>query len=179
MISLNSFRHQYSRTRVALVALVLTAIVGALAFSSRDVLSQGGELQRRDLERVFRQHDRLSLDPGQVARQVKQTRSLTLTTSRGKFEMTLEPHDMRAPGYRAEAWGDSGVTVLERAPVRTYKGTIKGLPGAQARMTIDEGTVEGLIITPDELLFLEPAQRYSKTAAKTDFVFYAGSDVKE
>ncbi len=180
MIPVNSFRHQYSRTRVALVALVLTVIVAALAFSSRDVLSQGGEPQRRDLERVFRQHDRLSLDPGQVARQVKQTRSLTLTTSRGRFEMTLEPHDMRAPGYVAEAWGDNGsVRVLERAPVRTYKGTVQGLPGAQARMTIDEHTVEGLIITPGELFFLEPSKRFSSSAAKTDFVFYAASDVKQ
>jgi hypothetical protein len=93
--------------------------------------------------------------------------------------MTLEPHDMRAPGYRAEAWGDKGVTVLERAPVRTYKGTVQGLPGAQARMTIDEETVEGLIVTPGELFFLEPAKRYSSAAAKTDFVFYSESDLKE
>src|SRR5688572_21751983 len=180
MISVNSFRHQHARTRVALVALVLTGIVLALAFSSRDVLSQGGELQRRDLEKVFRQHDRLSLDPGQVARQVKQTRSLTLTTSRGTFEMTLEPYDIRTPGYVAEAWGDNGsVRVLERAPVRTYKGTVQGLPGAQARMTIDEGTVEGLIVTPSELYFLEPSKRFSGSAAKTDFVFYTASDVKQ
>ena len=178
MIPLNSFRHQYSRTRVALVAFVFTVIVAALAFSSRDVSSQGGD-QQRDLDRVFSRHERLTLDPGQIQRQVKQTRSLTLTTSRGKFEMTLEPHDMRAPGYRAEAWGDKGVTVLERGSVRTYKGTVKGVPGAQARMTIDEGTVEGLIVTPSELFFLEPSKHFSTSAAKTDFVFYAASDVKE
>lgn len=179
MISLHPFRHQYSRMRVALVALAFTIIVAALAFSSRDVSSQGGDPQRRDLDRVFSRHERLSLDPGQIQRQVKQTRSLTLNTSRGKFEMTLEPYDMRAPGYVAEAWGDNGVTVLERAPVRTYKGTVQGLPGAQARMTIDEQTVEGLIITPSELFFLEPSKHFSGSAVKTDFVFYAASDVKE
>lgn len=169
----------YTRHRAAFAALVTALIFTALAFSSGKVSSQRSEPQRADLERVFRQHERLSLDPGQVTRQVKQTRSLTLTTSRGTFEMTLEPHDMRAPGYRAESWGDKDVTVLEPGPVRTYKGTVKGFPDAQARFTIDEHTVEGLIITPNELLFLEPAQRYSKTSAKTDFVFYAGSDVKE
>jgi len=179
MIPLNLFRHQYSRTRVALVALVFTVIGAALAFSSRDVSSQGGDPQWRDLDRVFSRHERLTLDPGQIQRQVKQTRSLTLTTSRGTFAMTLEPHDIRAPGYVAEAWGDNGVTVLERAPVRTYKGTVEGLPGAQARMTIDEGRVEGLIVTPSELFFLEPSNRFSESAAKTDFVFYAASDVKE
>src|SRR5688572_9965588 len=104
MMSLDSFRHQHTRTRVALVALVFTVIVAALAFSSREVASQGGDSQRRDLDRVFSRHERLSLDPGQVQRQVKQTRSLTLNTSRGTFAMTLEPYDMRAPGYAAEAW---------------------------------------------------------------------------
>lgn len=167
------------RHRAALAVFVIALIVAALAFSSGGVSSQGSEPQRRELERVFSKHERMSLDPGQIARQVKQTRSLTLTTSHGTFEMTLEPHDIRAPGYVAEAWGDKGVTVLERTPVRTYKGTVQGLPGAQARMTIDEQTVEGLIITPGELFFLEPVKRYSETAAKTDFVFYAGSDVKE
>lgn len=178
MIPLNSFHHPYSRTQLALVALAFTVILAALAFSSRDVSSQGSD-QQRDLDRVFSRHERLTLDPGQIQKQVKQTRSLTLNTSRGTFEMTLEPHDMRAPGYVAEAWGDKGVTVLERAPVRTYKGTVRGLPGAQARLTIDEGTVEGLIVTPSELFFLEPSKRFSESAPKTDFVFYAGSDVKE
>ncbi|MFZ0749286.1 MAG: M12 family metallo-peptidase, partial [Pyrinomonadaceae bacterium] len=169
----------HTRHRAAFAALVIALIVAALAFSSGGVSSQGPETQRRDLEKVFRQHDRLSLDPGQVTRQVKQTRSLTLTTSRGTFEMTLEPYDIRTPGYRAEAVGDNGVTVLERAPVRTYKGTVQGLPGAQARLTIDEGTVEGLIVTPRELFFLEPSKRFSASASKTDFVFYAASDVKQ
>ena len=179
MTSVKSHRQSYIRHRTAFTVLLSAVILAAVAFSSGGVSSQERELQRRDLETVFTQHEQLNLDPGQIARQVKQTRSLTLATSRGTFEMTLEPHDMRAPGYRAEAWGDKGITVLERGPITTYKGTVRGLPAAQARFTIDEQTVEGLIITPDELLFLEPAQRYSKTAAKTDFVFYSESDLKE
>lgn len=169
----------YTRHRAALAAVVTALIVAAVAFTSSGVSSQGQHPMQRDLERVFTRHERLSLDAGQVANRVRQTRSLTLATARGTFAMTLEPHDMRAPGYRAEAWGEYGVTVLERGPVRTYKGTVQGMPGAQARFTIDEGTVEGLIITPGELFFLEPAKRYSGTAAKTDFVFYSASDLKE
>jgi Metallo-peptidase family M12/Bacterial pre-peptidase C-terminal domain len=178
--SVKSHRHLNTFTRAALSVLILAIVVAAALLSSQSASSQGDDRQRRDLDRVFNRHERLSLDSGQVARQVKQTRSLTLTTSRGTFEMTLEPYDIRTPGYRAEAWGDNGsVRVLERAPVRTYKGTVQGLPGAQARLTIDEGTVEGLIVTPGELFFLEPSKRFSGSAAKTDFVFYAASDVKE
>jgi hypothetical protein len=179
MIPTNFHRNHSARHRAAFALLVTALIVAAVAFSSGRVSGQGPDQQRRDLERVFSRHERLSLDPGQITRQVKQTRSLTLTTSRGTFEMTLEPHDMRAPGYVAEAWGDNGVTILERGPVRTYKGTVRGLPAAQARMTIDEETVAGLIITAGELFFLEPTKRYSGTAAKNDFVFYSASDLKE
>lgn len=170
----------HTRHRAAFAALLIALIVTAIAFSSGGVSSQGSDPQRRDLDRVFKRHERLSLDPGQIARQVKQTRSLTLNTSRGRFEMTLEPHDMRAPGYVAEAWGDNGsVRVLDPVPVRTYKGTVQGMPEAQARLTIDEDTVEGLIITPGELFFVEPSKHFSGSAAKTDFVFYAESDLKE
>ena len=172
-------RHPNTFNRPALAVLVVAATVAAAVLTSQAVSSQGSDPQRRDLDRVLRRHERLSLDPGRIARQVRQTRSLTLTTSRGTFEMTLEPHDMRAPGYVAESWGDKGVRVLERGPVRTYRGTVRGLPAAQVRMTIDEETVDGLIITPGELLFLEPSTRYSRSATKTDFVFYAGSDLRE
>ncbi|HEY5839553.1 MAG TPA: M12 family metallo-peptidase, partial [Pyrinomonadaceae bacterium] len=179
MIQTNFHRNHSARHRAPFAVLVIALIVSAIGFSSGSVSSQGGDPQRRDLDRVFSRHERLTLDPGQIQRQVKQTRSLTLNTSRGTFAMTLEPYDIRTPGYVAEAWGDKGVTVLERAPVRTYKGTVQGMPGAQARLTIDEGTVEGLIVTPSELFFLEPSNRFSGSAAKTDFVFYAASDVKE
>jgi len=114
---------------VALVALVFTIIVAALAFSSRDVSSQDGDPQRRDLDRVFSRHERLTLDPGEIQRQVKQTRSLTLTTSRGTFEMTLEPYDIRTPGYVAEAWGDNGVHVIEPVRCARTRAHSKGYPG--------------------------------------------------
>jgi hypothetical protein len=110
---------------------------------------------------------------------VRQTGQLLLVTSRGTFDLALAPHDMRAANYRAEAWGDNGVRVLERAPVRTYKGYVRGSSEAQVRLTIDETTVEGLIITPDRSFFIEPARHYSKAATKTDFLFYDEASIKQ
>ena len=99
--------------------------------------------------------------------------------SRGTFELELEPHDMRAANYRAVAVGEGGaVRELERTPTRTYKGTVRGRDGARARFTIDEGRIEGLIITNGELLFVEPARNFSASAAPEDYVFYAGSSVR-
>ena len=87
---------------------------------------------------------------------------------------------MRAPNYRAQVSLDGGeVRSLERGPVRTYKGTVAGMDGAQARFTIDENTVEGLIITPSDLYFVEPANRYSGLASTKDYIVYKASDLIE
>ena len=62
---------------------------------------------------------------------------------------------MRADRYRAQESLEGGVTrELERGPVRTYKGVIARRTGAQARLTIDKETFEGLIITPGQIYFL-------------------------
>ena len=42
---------------------------------------------------------------------------------------------------------------------------------------MDEPGVEGLIITPTDHYFVEPARKYSKAATTTDYVIYRESDV--
>ncbi len=168
--------------RRAVAGLSILALVSAAAFYFSPAASGQQERARlrQDVERVLSSYDELSLNPVAVHEQVQQTGRLTLATSRGTFDLALEPRDLRAPHYRAEAWGDNGtVRVLERTPVRTYKGTVRGMEGAQARFTIDEQTVEGVIITPGGLYFVEPAKRYSTSAANADFIFYAASSVRQ
>jgi hypothetical protein len=103
---------------------------------------------------------------------------MLLPTSQGTFDLELMPHDMRAARYEAEVTLEGGVVrSIERGPVRTYKGSVRGMDKAQARFTIDENTLEGLIITPSELYFVEPARRYSASASRRDFLVYKASDV--
>jgi hypothetical protein len=164
----------------ALVGLGLAALMATAAFYASPVASgQDRVRMRKDLETLLRTYDEVTLDPANAFNRVRQTGKLTLTTSKGTFDLTLKPYDMRAPNYRAEAWDGGRVKVLEPGPVRTYKGEVNGMSGAEARFTLDEQTLEGLIITKDELFFIEPAKRFSGAAAKSDFVFYAESDVKE
>ncbi|MCM3900678.1 MAG: M12 family metallo-peptidase [Pyrinomonadaceae bacterium] len=146
--------------------------------SSPVAMNQGGKTYRQDVAKVLKRHDSVELDPQRVSEQVRLTGRLSIPTADGTFALSLAPHDMRAANYRAEVTLDGGeVLSMERGPVRTYKGTVEGMKGAQARFTIDENMVEGLIITSSELFFVEPAKRYSASASTKDFIVYKASDL--
>ena len=148
------------------------ATLGASAAINQDIA------YRQDLAKVLKRHDSLVLEPQLVAEQVRQTGRLSIPTAAGTFDLTLALHDLRAANYRAEVSLDGGeVRAIKQGPVRTYKGTVAGMKGAQARFTIDEDTIEGLIITPSDLYFVEPANRYSALATSKDFIVYKTSDL--
>jgi hypothetical protein len=142
-------------------------------------LNQGGKDYRQDVARTLKRHEALELDTQHVAEEVRLTGRLLLRTAVDTFDLTLAPHDMRAANYRGQVSLDGGEVELERGPVRTYKGTVGGMQGAQARFTIDENTLEGIIITSSRLYFVEPAKRYSAVASSKDFIVYDAADLIE
>ena len=166
---------------------VLLAIASAfsLSLTQRSVapqkvalLVQGDKPYVQDVNKVLRRYDKIELSPATAVQQIQQTGRLFLPTSAGGFDITLTPHDMRAAHYRAQEILAGGVIhELERGPVRTYKGKIAGIARGQARLTLDNETFEGMIITPEQIYFVEPAKRYSAAAGNQDFIVYAGSDL--
>jgi hypothetical protein len=93
--------------------------------------------------------------------------------------LTVEPFDIRADNYRAVAADANGETrELARAPARWFRGTLDGVEGSRARFVLDENNFQGVIVTPDETYFVEPASDFSKSAPRGEFVFYAASSVK-
>ena len=134
---------------------------------------------RQDVDRVLRRYDMLELEPDAIVQQVRENGALSIPTSEGSFDLKLVLHDMRSPDYKAEVTLDGGeVRSLGRPISRTYKGIVKGRD-AQARFTIDENVVQGLIITPAQRYYVEPANRFSRSAARKDFVVYKESDLIE
>ena len=132
------------------------------------------------MARIFKKHEILNLDKAEIARDASQGRQISIATSLGNLDFVLIPHDMRARNYRAEETIDDGtLRQLEPGPIRTFRGKVHALNEAEARFTVDEDTFEGVIITPDELYFIEPAQKYVPSANQSDFVLYKASDIKE
>lgn len=126
----------------------------------------------------FRNYDLIQLDPQAAAAQVKNTRKLLISTSKGDLDLELEPHDLRTADYVAQVITADGVAhKLPATPVTTYKGKVAGNDAAQARMNIKADTIEAAIVTGTERYYLQPARSLSKLAQSDEFVFYNGADV--
>jgi hypothetical protein len=86
---------------------------------------------------------------------------------------------MRAPNYRAEVVGkDNTVSRVESGPIETYKGKLGGQPDSEARFTIEDDKIEGMILTGQDSYFVESARKFSVSADASDYVLYKASDVR-
>ena len=138
-----------------------------------------GSKRNQDLARKFKQQI-VKLNPSVTARQVRESGRLSFTTQSGNFDLELGLHDMRAPNYRAEEVSTDGVVrPVQIASVHTYKGKVRGMDGSQARFTISDETLEGMILTHSGNYYIEPAKRFSTSAGRSDFIFYKASDVAD
>src|ERR1043166_9536365 len=149
-------------------------------FASPAASSQGRRPQTQDVERTLDAFDELTLDPAAMLREERKTGGLQLDTSRGTFNLALEPFDIRAPDHRSvDVEADGTTRDLPREPSHAFKGTVRGTPGTQVRLLLDEQQLVGIIVTPGENYFIEPERRLSSSAGANDFVFYAPSALKQ
>jgi hypothetical protein len=132
----------------------------------------------QDITQQLKHYNLVQLDAQDVAAQVRQTGRLSLPTSAGALNLSLFPYDIRADGYQAEEVAADGSTRFsERSPVFTFRGTVEGMPGTQARFTIDGRTIEGLIITATQKYFIEPVSQSTAAVGSKNYVVYQESDL--
>jgi hypothetical protein len=138
------------------------------------------QTQTRDeeLSKHFRKYDLVRMDPARAAVQIRNKGRLLLKSSVRDFDLQLTPHDMRSVDYTAQVIDAAGARhSLPKTEVTTYQSEVKGLPGAQARISLTEGRIEGAIITKQGRYFFQPARTISKQAREDDFILYEGSDL--
>lgn len=93
-----------------------------------------------------------------------------------RFVLRLAPVSPFAPGAR-DLWVDAtGVT--EEVPAEIfYRGRVAGAPRSWARIALRAGALAGVIWTPAEVYFLEPADRFDGTGPGSTTLLYRLSDV--
>jgi Metallo-peptidase family M12/Carboxypeptidase regulatory-like domain len=175
-----------SKTRPHIIFILLTSICAFISgwpinthqpVASAPLTNQSIKM-KRELDTFFNSYELLEIDSRQVAQQVRLSGGFGFATPRGNVDLVLAPHDMRGPNYRATRVSADGVLLpLALGPAHTFKGVIAGVPGSQARFTIEEDRIEGSILRDGVRYHLEPARRFSSSANVTDFVFYRASDV--
>jgi hypothetical protein len=136
--------------------------------------------QQQGIERVLKHHEMMELDPALAAQRVRESGHLSLLTQGQDFELDLTPQDMRGEGYQAEEVGEDGAAhPVEMGPMHTFRGKVQGMESAEARFSIADEKIEGVIITPAERYYVEPVSNYTQGARAVDYLFYKASDVIE
>ncbi|HEX8149454.1 MAG TPA: zinc-dependent metalloprotease family protein [Pyrinomonadaceae bacterium] len=170
-------RRKYPRTALSALALCLFAAAAMLV--SPAASGQKGNRAAEEIGQVLESFETVTLDAAEVLRSVRAQGSVTLQTARGPFDLVVEPFDVRTADYRAVAAGPGGVmTEQARTPSNSWRGHVRGQDGTFVRLYLDGQKVQGIIITPSETFFVEPARDLSAAAGSKDFLFYASSDVK-
>jgi len=160
------------------MALALLVVIASSLLPKADAQNTRARFQQ-DLAQVFSSYEQVTVDPRSVTDQVRTSGRVSLVSTAHDFELQLQPNDLRAPNYRAEETDADGVVRATAMPgVTTYKGNVEGVWASDARFTIDDNKVEGMIITPTQSFFIESAQKYSPTAASTDYLLYTADDVR-
>jgi hypothetical protein len=166
--------------RAARLALLLAFVAASIAALVSPVGSAQNKPVRDDISRELQSFDLLTIDTTAAQKQARAGGTLTLQTEQlGQLDLQLEPYDIRTADYRSVAVGADGVMHdLPRTPSNAYKATVAGMSDAHARFIIDGDRLEGIIATPNENYYVEPASAFSQSAAKGQFVFYAASSLK-
>lgn len=76
----------------------------------------------------------------------------------GRFRVSLEPVELRAPGARFTITDARGLfRPAKPEPVTTLQGTVTGVPGSLVALTVTADWVAGFIHTPGVTVAVEPA----------------------
>jgi len=157
------------------VVLLSYPLVSSLARSDSAAYSAPAQ---DPVRRYLRQYEQVTLNPAEIAGQVRSTGEFLVATRQEVFDVVLEPYDLRSADYRAEETGAGGVVRrVVPHPTRTYRGHSPGFPQSEARFSITEDLLEGLILTPDEWYFIEPRRNFARDADPSEFLVYRRSDI--
>ncbi|HEX8637315.1 MAG TPA: hypothetical protein VF692_04585, partial [Pyrinomonadaceae bacterium] len=138
----------------------------------------GQQAIEKDLRKSFRNYELVKLDEKTVQEKAKTRQPIEVRAYGRYFQFVLTPNDLRAKNYRAVESTESGEREMEQSETTTYRGKLSGDEESEVRFNISAGGVEGFIYTGgNEKFFITKAERYSKSAAKSDAVVYGENDL--
>ena len=127
---------------------ILILIGLGISVGPRQILTRTSEVTRA-LSPVLSNYELIRMEPGEIERQVRTTGELRFRSDDSDFYFNLEPHDMRAPGYRAVETGPGGVRrELPPQPVHTFKGVLAGREDTRGRFNLVDGRGGGSRLRP-------------------------------
>ena len=159
-----------------LTVLILSGL--GISISPHQVMTRTAEISRA-LNPVLSNYEVIRMEPGEIEQQVRTTGELRFRFNETDFYFNLEPHNMRAPNYRAVETGPGGVRrTLSPQPVHTFKGVLAGREDIRGRFNLTDGGVEGVVYAPEGWVYVEPLRNYLPDARSGELVVYSHADIK-
>ena len=156
--------------------LLLTGL--GISVSPDQFLTRTSKVSRA-VSPVLSSYEVFRMEPGEIKRQIRTTGELRFRFNDNDYYFNLEPHDMRAPNYRAVETAPGGVRrVLPPQPVHTFKGVLAGQEDTRGRFNLTDGGVEGVVYAPGGWLYVEPLRNYLPGARAGELVIYGQSAIK-
>ena len=157
---------------------ILIVIGLGISVGPRQILPRTSEVSQA-LSPFLSSYQVIRMEPGEMERQVRTTGELRFRFNQADYYFNLEPHDLRAPNYRAVETGPGGVRrELPPQPVHTFKGVLAGQEDTRGRFNLVDGGVEGVVYAPHGRVYLEPLRNYLPAAPAGELVVYAHADIK-
>jgi hypothetical protein len=170
-------RHLHSSPRLRLAILFL--VIALLTVTRPGPIAWALPQDDSQISRFLYRYDRFAMDPATALQKVQSQGTFSVPTPDGVFNLVLVPNDIRDTTYRAEETIDGGLTrSVRKNPSHTFRGTVPGNQSIEARFTIRENVIEGLLITPQEWYFIEPVSNYTAHIGPSEMIAYRASDIR-
>lgn len=156
--------HLFRHLSCCIYALFLTLSFTSGALAQQTLTNQGRRstvLQYEPVEPITATSSAVS----DQAAAVQNTLEISLYAYGRKFELELEPNPIFSDNAE-NIWVDRQSQTTEAPTITLYKGTVKGAQGSWVRVSLRDGSLDGMIWTQDEIYFLEPGTR-----------FFSGADI--
>lgn len=165
------------RTGASVALLALLLVSGGAVVPARQPVPVRSDVA--SVTEWLSSYERVDLDASEAIRRVRASEPVHVATPTKTFDLRLVPHNIRSADCVVQVSKGGGVVErIDPGPVTTYMGTVDGMPGAEARFSIDENGVRGMILADDAWWFVEPeAGSLSKAGGRGAHVVYANTDV--
>jgi hypothetical protein len=171
--------HRRSMLAVAPIAFA-AVLAGSAAASTATVAAAGAqpESPRTSALELALAWDVVTLD-GLDAIRPNERISVRLPLASGDIDLDLRPHSVRSIDFTVYVQDDEGVREVEAPPVRTYRGSVVGLPESEAYGSVVDGRFTGQFrLGPDAIwTIVEPLDEHDPAAGRLDHVVVRGDDI--
>ena len=135
-----------------------------------------------ELQYQFQEFDIYQIDVEAFDQYVKSAgKSMHLNLKLGdeyNWDISLEPRDMRKPGYLRRWVTADGIVEMPPTENLTFRGKLEAPNGRSVSLTVDENLLRGFVKTEENMYFIEPVSNFIKGQPKDLFVVYAACDVQ-